>query len=73
MLGEELHLDSLRSVQRSLSDVCLELDEGIGVMGAAFVIFDLRYHRRSHQMAEGTIPGMKTTCIIYAYPRNGAS
>lgn len=40
------HLDSLRRVRRSVSDVCMGVDEKSGGTSAIFVIPDLRNHRR---------------------------
>lgn len=48
------HLDSLRSMQRSGSEVCMGASGKGGGMFALFVIPDLRHHRRYCQMAERT-------------------
>lgn len=48
------HLDSLRRVQRSVSDACMGMDGRNGGTCAIFVIPDLRHHRRHIWMAERT-------------------
>lgn len=46
------HLDSLRKVQRSASDVCMGVDGTNGDVYTIFVIPDFRHHRRYFWMPE---------------------